>query len=100
MAHSLEVRVPLVDTILLEKIGKLLIALKYIDNSKSILASSPSKALPIDFIGRPKTGFSTPMASWISKSPFLLEESLPIFVRDSKVSWARKWACHVGNQYF
>ena len=63
MAHSLEVRVPLVDTTLLRSIAKILISLQYVDTSKSILASSPMKALPKGFVGRPKTGFSTPMAS-------------------------------------
>ena len=99
MAHSLEVRVPLVDSVLLQRIAKILISLQHVDTSKALLASSPIKPLPEGFIGRPKTGFSTPMASWISKSSMLSEQSLPSFVSKPRTSWARKWACHVANKY-
>ena len=99
MAHSLEVRVPLVDTVLLKRIATILISLQNIDTNKTLLASSPIKPLPKDFIGRPKTGFSTPMPSWISNSSMLSEQPLPSFVCKPRTPWARKWACHVANKY-
>lgn len=99
MAHSLEVRVPLVDTTLLQGIAPILLSLKNVDTNKTLLASSPIKPLPRNFIGRHKTGFSMPMDSWISRSEMLTELSLPSFISRPGVSWARKWAYYIANRY-
>jgi len=61
MAHSLEVRTPLVDIELLRRVAPLLRRSVSADG-KSLLATSPRPELPADITNRKKTGFATPMA--------------------------------------
>ena len=65
MAHSLEVRVPLVDFTLLGHMAPHLPSLKN-GQGKLILANAPSKPLPADIVSTPKTGFQIPAALWLS----------------------------------
>jgi asparagine synthase (glutamine-hydrolysing) len=62
MAHSLEVRVPFVDTRLLERLGPAIAS--DTPPTKQDLAAC-SKTLPTSILARPKTGFSTPVRNWI-----------------------------------
>jgi asparagine synthase (glutamine-hydrolysing) len=63
MAHSVEVRVPLVDAHLLRKIAPVLCAAH--DYKKSLLAHTPAKPLPHELMIRKKTGFLLPMKEWL-----------------------------------
>jgi asparagine synthase (glutamine-hydrolysing) len=63
MAHSLEVRVPLVDCRLLERLGPAIASSK--PPTKADLLTSARK-LPPQIGLRPKTGFSTPVREWIA----------------------------------
>jgi asparagine synthase (glutamine-hydrolysing) len=67
MAHSLEVRTPLVDAVLLRQIAPLLMVEK--QRCKRHFAESPSKPLPAWLAGRRKTGFSVPLAEWMELPP-------------------------------
>jgi asparagine synthase (glutamine-hydrolysing) len=96
MAHSLEVRVPLVDAWLLRSIAKWLVHGNP-PNQKALLANSPSQSLPAEVSGRAKTGFTTPVANWQQqlsctrswcKLPLLSRKSCP---------WARRWSYFVAN---
>ena len=62
MAHSLEIRVPLVDTVLLRKLAVALNSAR--EYAKQPLADSPRRVLPVVITNRDKTGFSTPIAAW------------------------------------
>lgn len=62
MAHSLEVRVPLVDWELLKAIAPLLTGSSPITKQRA--ARSPARELPPDLLRRPKTGFTTPIRNW------------------------------------
>lgn len=64
MAHSLEVRVPLVDHHLLKQIAPIVPTLKG-DAGKRLLASAPLEPVPLDVVTRPKTGFGVPMGQWL-----------------------------------
>lgn len=64
MAHSLEVRVPLVDLNLFRALCPLLSASNGPD--KKDMAMSPLNALPHEVIDRGKTGFSVPVREWMS----------------------------------
>jgi asparagine synthase (glutamine-hydrolysing) len=66
MAHSLEVRVPLVDAVLLEKLANTGLGLGQ-RNIKSLLAEAPSRPVPHDTIQPSKTGFGVPIAKWIDR---------------------------------
>jgi asparagine synthase (glutamine-hydrolysing) len=66
MAHSVEVRVPLVDSVLLTSCASH-VNLLGSTTDKSLLAESPSKSLPPAIKTKRKTGFTTPIATWMSE---------------------------------
>lgn len=63
MAHSIEVRVPLVDLELTRTVARLVNAGHA--PSKQDMASTPSSPLPLAVIKRRKTGFSVPVREWL-----------------------------------
>jgi asparagine synthase (glutamine-hydrolysing) len=63
MAHSLEVRVPLVDWQLLQSLAPIIAARP--DLGKQDMARSPRNPLPSALLDRPKTGFTTPIRKWM-----------------------------------
>lgn len=91
MGHSLELRTPLVDAALLETLGP------YVSDfaggaGKVMLARSLKKPLPGSIVNRPKTGFSLPMATWLSGAAHKRAGSdLPLLAAPG-TPWARRWA--------
>jgi asparagine synthase (glutamine-hydrolysing) len=79
MAHSLEVRVPLVDAHLLRKVAPVLVTRK--SRGKQILANAPRQPLPESVRARRKTGFTLPIREWLQQEGR---------VEFGKRSWARK----------
>jgi asparagine synthase (glutamine-hydrolysing) len=63
MAHSLEVRVPLVDVPLWREVIKLVAAGHLV--TKSDMARCPHRHLPAAILQRTKTGFSVPVREWL-----------------------------------
>jgi len=89
MGHSLELRTPLVDAKLLETLGPFVSGFTG-GAGKAMLAGSPKKPLPDLIVNRPKTGFSLPMAKWLSETTDLSRGAdLPMLTR---TPWARRWA--------
>jgi len=82
MAHSLEVRTPLVDKDLLRAIRPIQEGL----GGKRALGEALD--LPAELLDRPKTGFTTPIGEWIAAD-------LPEF--SDGVPWARSWAREVAG---
>jgi asparagine synthase (glutamine-hydrolysing) len=66
MAHSLEIRVPLVDLELLRRVAPLL-ALKE-PPTKMDMARTPAQPLPAEVLHRVKTGFSIPVPRWLAET--------------------------------
>lgn len=65
MAHSLEVRAPILDHHMIEYAARIPPWLKYKNgNKKYILKQAFSKILPRDLMYRKKMGFSVPLANW------------------------------------
>jgi asparagine synthase (glutamine-hydrolysing) len=64
MAHSLEVRTPLVDAALLRQIAPLLLVEK--QRCKAHFANSPRNPLPDWLSERKKTGFTVPLVAWMN----------------------------------
>jgi len=89
MAHSLEVRTPLVDPVLLKRIAALGApapgAL-----AKYELALAPLTPLPAAVTGRNKTGFGVPVSRWISGEA----ASHSVGPYGSARQWARRIAAH------
>lgn len=72
MAHSLELRTPLVDFHLLRDLAPALTAPRPTSlPGKRPLALAPRPALPDVVIDRPKSGFSLPMDEWLAQTPLL-----------------------------
>ncbi|MCC7394374.1 MAG: asparagine synthase (glutamine-hydrolyzing) [Sphingomonadaceae bacterium] len=64
MAHSVEVRIPLVDLELLRAIAPLIIAGRI--HGKTILGQATSPPLPAAIRERRKTGFTIPVGDWVA----------------------------------
>ncbi|MBC7986474.1 MAG: asparagine synthetase B, partial [Sphingomonadaceae bacterium] len=83
MAHSLEVRVPLVDFTLLGQVSSFLDRMAG-GAGKQLLAGAPSRAVPQEIVDRPKTGFAVPVRNWLSGAARHIPDR-----RDSRV-WSRE----------
>ena len=66
MAHSLEIRVPLVDVKLLRAIAPLMVREQMVTKAEAV-ATLPMP-LPDELLRRRKTGFSTPVRDWIANT--------------------------------
>ncbi|KAB2846131.1 MAG: asparagine synthase, partial [Hyphomicrobiaceae bacterium] len=92
MAHSLEVRVPLVDSVLLQRLAP------YAGNfgeagGKQVLAEAPLQSLPTEVVNRSKTGFTTPVEAWM-RAGRLAKRQVP---DPGRMPWARDWSRIVGG---
>ena len=95
MAHSLEVRVPLVDAVLLAKLADMSLGTVQ-QSSKSLLAEAPQQPAPSGMVQRQKTGFVVPIAKWIERQQQSLREwkRVPL-LRSPGCHWSRRWAYSV-----
>ena len=66
MAHSLEIRVPLVDLELLRRVAPLLAMRE--PPTKLDMARTPTRPLPEEVLNRGKTGFSIPVQQWLAEA--------------------------------
>jgi asparagine synthase (glutamine-hydrolysing) len=64
MAHSLEIRTPLVDFELLKAVAPVIPYLKS-GLGKKLIAQAPSQHVPNAIVTRPKTGFGVPTGHWM-----------------------------------
>ena len=96
MAHSIEVRTPLVDSVLLARAAVLDWRSAGL-SGKAMLAAAPSRRLPEAVLKRAKTGFTTPVAGW-------MRERKDDGVRDVSPTraprpWARAWSQTVDARF-
>jgi asparagine synthase (glutamine-hydrolysing) len=93
MAHSVEVRVPLVDRDLLRELPAITARRGF--RTKRLLADSVRVPLPRSVIERPKTGFTTPIQTWLQRDRRIQEwRRIPSLAADN-CAWARRWAFQV-----
>jgi len=99
MAHSLELRTPLVDAALLHALRS--VHTGFVGGAgKRMLAQSPRSPLPEQIIGRPKTGFAVPMTNWLAAATDRREwQSMPLLA-DRGTPWTRRWAKVVMDEGF
>jgi asparagine synthase (glutamine-hydrolysing) len=117
MAHSLEVRVPLVDTKLVDYVLSLPGKWKLDSRPKPLLADALKDLLPRDFLARPKMGFTLPFERWLQNDlraevasvcedpaaltpPALNAEAVRTLWRNflqkpHAVGWSRPWSIYV-----
>ncbi|WP_084250889.1 asparagine synthase (glutamine-hydrolyzing) [Sphingomonas pruni] len=88
MAHSIEIRVPLVDFSLLQALAPRIASLKP-GEGKKLLANAPTVPVPAAIVDRRKTGFGIPIGGWLRGGAEHLE--------DRRTS--RRWAQVVHARY-
>lgn len=97
MAHSVEVRVPLVDAQLLSAVAAQVVSGRV--GGKAALASSPSTPLPERVVRRAKTGFTTPVERWLKEQSNLGAWRQVPALAAPRVPWARRWSFVVGSHF-
>jgi len=99
MAHSLELRTPLVDATLLHEMARY--TPQFVGGAgKKMLANSPIKPLLKSIIHKPKTGFSVPIKSWIAAGIFGAKAPGVNAFNLERGAWARGWALKLGAEVF
>jgi asparagine synthase (glutamine-hydrolysing) len=93
MHHSLELRTPLVDSTLLDALEPLFGQFKN-GAGKLLLASTPSRKLPVCITNRPKTGFGLPFEHWLADAEFEGKQARTR-TETRRRPWARRWATTV-----
>ena len=91
MAHSLEVRTPLVDRVLLESFMPARVSVQAI-GGKRLLGGAPKKPLPAHIVNRPKTGFTTPVPGWQQNITELQGWKKFSSLQKAGTPWARRYA--------
>jgi asparagine synthase (glutamine-hydrolysing) len=91
MAHSVEVRTPLVDATLLQEVAPALLAAP-VGAGKRLLAASPCTGLPREIVERAKTGFGTPIRDWLQRDERLQRWRRVPQLMMPQCPWARRWA--------
>jgi asparagine synthase (glutamine-hydrolysing) len=92
MAHSVELRTPLVDSRLLERLAPAVTRFRG-GEGKTLLAGAPSRPVPADIVHRRKTGFGAPVAMWMQAMA-----KNNTFRADDKAPWARGWSQFVARE--
>lgn len=90
MAHSLEVRTPLVDSQLLSSLGSMLSVRG--GNNKKLMALAPKKPLPDIITQRKKTGFVTPIGQWLQNNSELDGWKQHAWLSHPAQHWSRRYA--------
>jgi len=91
MAHSLEIRVPLVDIQLTARVIGLA-ASSRMRNGKAMLAEVVPGGLPDFIVNRPKTGFAIPIWVWLRSSPSASAWKRNRFLSTQNVGAFSRWA--------
>lgn len=93
MAHSLEIRVPFVDTNLLSECARV-VSSSSPKHAKEYVARYEHGRIPESIFTRKKTGFDTPIASWLRNM-----DEYDVSFSSKRKSWAKTWAQIVMQQY-
>ncbi len=99
MAHSLEIRVPLVDHILLSSLVGLS-ATGMIASKKDILRRTQSIPFSDHIVNRPKTGFTVPIWRWLNHSKEFSIWKQNKYLCHKNINARKRWAYCVLKQQF
>ena len=91
MAHSVEVRTPLVDAWLLKALAPVLTRASGF-NHKALLGMAPRHPLGAGILERPKTGFRTPVEGWLERLGPVMRTDNGRSSRHTLSHWSRRWA--------
>lgn len=98
MAHSLELRTPLTDAVLLDAVQSIHTHFAR-GHGKQLLAQSLERPLPEKILSRPKSGFSVPMTQWLSGTLRRFDWSSSPLLAPARTPWTRRWASVVVTKY-
>ena len=98
MAHSLEVRTPMVDVQLHRSLAPMLAQFQG-GAGKRWIAGSPSQPLPEHIWQRAKTGFATPVAAWLKTDPQFDGWRKYQFLAAKRQHWSRRFAVAIAEAY-
>jgi asparagine synthase (glutamine-hydrolysing) len=98
MAHSLEIRVPLVDVTLLKRLAPIAHS-PFTGEGKSLLASAPNRPGNVEVMARRKTGFCIPTDLWLSNLRENLDSwrKVPTLAKDG-CHWSRRLVYAIHDQ--
>lgn len=91
MAHSVEIRTPLLDIVFLRAVARAMPAIRG-RAGKAALGAAPAQPLPAAVTQRPKSGFAVPTARWMSDAADLRLSQLEAPRDDVKGLASRAWA--------
>jgi asparagine synthase (glutamine-hydrolysing) len=98
MAHSLELRTPLVDAWLLRDLMPVLRSFGRL-YGKRMLAASPTLPLRRHIVERSKTGFGIPLGAWMNSALEKMGTSTtPFIMQGGTVS--RRWALTISQAFY
>lgn len=104
MAHSLEVRTPLVDSVLVDELLRVPAAMRQAGPAKRLLRASPKPPVPDALWNRRKQGFTLPFETWLRhggvplappRDGLLRQEEVRAVeaqFRAGRLHWSRLWA--------
>jgi asparagine synthase (glutamine-hydrolysing) len=98
MAHSVELRTPLVDAWLLRDLMPVLKSFGHL-NGKALLAASPALPLSGEIINRAKTGFGIPLGMWKQESMIIAKGLARSAATQGGVD-SRQWAQTVARAIY
>ena len=99
MAHSLEIRVPFVDSVCLPVLIQALTHSGSPPQGKQSLGRAPIPKLPTEVLSRAKTGFSVPMQERALSHPdYGHWRNIPDLI-DPRCSWTRRWSYVIACQF-
>lgn len=93
MAHSLELRTPLVDHCLLQAVAPVMFTAKR-PSGKALLAAAPSRPVPDAILNRPKTGFAIPVEKWIGEM-----QTDALHPSSMAQPFSRRWARSIASRH-
>ena len=70
MAHSIELRVPYLDKVVMEEAARYPAEYKISYDTKAVLRTAANKTLPDAWANRKKKGFPVPIAKWLEDPSF------------------------------
>ncbi len=91
MGHSLEIRTPLVDSVLTERVVGLSVSGR-LGGNKAMLPQALPTALPQAVLDRPKTGFTVPIWKWLRHSQAVDAWKRIAPLRATRVHDYNRWA--------
>lgn len=104
MRHSIEIRVPFLDHVLVEYLSSLPAKIKLAGINQKQLLIDAVPDLPKAIYERPKMGFTFPFQKWLSaSSPRVLGFKFNVLSSGFKVAtgahWSRRWALSVADRF-